>query len=82
MPDSEGYLTDDEIMLNGVAWEIHEQGDADWLCEAWIGEETECPNVAIVELKHHEYNDSDWYCSTLALCQWCLNEMMERERKQ
>ena len=75
MPDIDGHLTENEVIYDGVVWEVREQTDGDWLCESWIDDETECPEVATIEL--HHWGDEDFHC-TLALCEKHFEELTKK----
>lgn len=77
MPDSEGYLLDDEVLLNGEAWQVREP-PCPLLCECYLNDETECPGAAAVELNHWGSEDCH---STLALCQACYDALLAREKQ-
>lgn len=75
MPDSDGYLTEKEVLLDGEVWEVRECDDEDWLCEEVVDDEgLECPEKAVVELRFYEVD----YHATRALCQQHFEELAKK----
>lgn len=79
MPDSEGYLTDNEVLIDGEVWKVREQTDPDWLCEEWVDDETECPEAATVELHFYEEDCDGSYHTTKALCEKHFEELKKEK---
>lgn len=70
MPDGDGYLTDNEVLIDGEVWEIRDVGEG-YLCER-IYDGQECQNAAEVEL-YWWHNEEE--SASIILCQSCFEEL-------